>query len=339
MDMDAIQLERFTLERLLGIGANYEVHAAIDRDTGSEVVLKRPWAQCLSRGQYQHVDRLSAQLIEMQKAVGDVSPYASPLIGYTECIRHDGYFGDALPQRYHVLVAERARGVPLVAAIKDKFLGIPIGLAQNLFALYPLVSHPTKSPTGILQQLLDVEETFYNAGYLVLDLRPQNVFFDPKEGRITVIDVGTFHPRATLAGRSQGPDLHDAFVELCNFYLTPHTPPADVSSYRQPFGMGPALGFSKELDRMLQAFSRAAIAPLQEAAVAILQKVKRRAYGGVAEFRADVQQYLTLVDERHRSLPDWPSRVGVWREGVEMLNDTYWRKFLFDPEVDLIYYK
>ncbi|MBI3325864.1 MAG: serine/threonine protein kinase [Nitrospinae bacterium] len=336
--MDAIQLERFTLKRPLGIGANYEVHAAIDSQTGREVVLKRPWAQFLSRGQYQHVDNLSARLIEVHRALGDALPYVSHLIGYTDCTQHDAYFGDLLPQKYHVLVEERARGVPLVASARDKFIGVPIGLVQNLFTLYPLVSRADKTSPGILQQLLDVEEAFYNAGFLVLDMRPQNVFFDPKEGRITVIDIGGFLASGTGRGKNGGPDLHDAFAELCKFYLTPHSPPAHVNGYRDPFGMGPDLGFRKELDRMLQSFLGITTPPLQEAAVAILRKVKERGYGTVGEFRGDLQQVLALVSERNSTLPDVPSLVRVWREGMEMLKDKYWRKFLFDPDADLIHY-
>jgi serine/threonine protein kinase len=40
--MDPIDLERYSLGGPLGIGANYEVYAAVDRETGKDVVLKRP---------------------------------------------------------------------------------------------------------------------------------------------------------------------------------------------------------------------------------------------------------------------------------------------------------
>lgn len=112
--MNPIQLERFTLNKMLGMGANYEVHAAIDSATGEEVVLKRPWGQFISRGQHQNVDRLSARLIEVHQALDHSLPHVSRLIGYTECTQHHEYFGDSLSQEYHVLVEERARGVPLV---------------------------------------------------------------------------------------------------------------------------------------------------------------------------------------------------------------------------------
>ena len=66
--MDAIDLERFSLGGPLGIGANYEVYAAVDRETGKEVVLKRPWAQTIRVGQSRHVDEQSARVIETSGA-------------------------------------------------------------------------------------------------------------------------------------------------------------------------------------------------------------------------------------------------------------------------------
>src|SRR5262245_10690402 len=124
--MDAIELERFSLSSLLSFGANYEVYAAIDRETGDDVVLKRPWAQTIRNGQSWHINEQSARVIDLHRVLGDAVPHIAPLIGYTEPVRHDRYFGDDLPQEYCVLVEKRARGVPLVADIKDKFRGVPI---------------------------------------------------------------------------------------------------------------------------------------------------------------------------------------------------------------------
>jgi len=102
--------------------------------------------------------------------------------------------------------------------------------------------------------------------------------------------------------------------------------------------MGPALGFTKELDRMIQACAGLASGPLQEVVVDMLQRLKRRDYGAVAPFRRDLQQYVALVDERNRNLQEFPGLVGVWREGMELLREQYWRKFRFDPDVDLAQY-
>ena len=337
--MVSIDLERFSLKHLLGTGANYEVYAAIDSETGRDVVLKRPWAQSLRAGQYRYIDELSARVIELHRCLGDSIPHLSPLVAYTERGRHDGYFGDAFPQEYHVLVEERARGVPLVADIKDRFRGIPIGLGQNLFALYPLVPHRVAKAAGILQQLLDVEEAFTRKGCLVLDLRPQNVFFDPKTGEITVIDIGTFVDQNAARKARQAPDLHDCFAELCKFYLASDSPPVHASGYREPFGMGPALGFSRDLERMVQNCLQQTTGALQATALGILQKIKSREYGTVEAFRRDLQPYFALVDERNRNLQEFPHLVEAWRQGMEMLRERYWRKFLFDPDTDLIYYR
>ena len=140
------------------------------------------------------------------------------MVGYTARVSHDRYFADALPQEYHVLVEERARGLPLVADIKDKFRGVPIGLAQHLFALHPLVQGAFEGRSSIFEQILEVEEAFTRVDYLIMDLRPQNVFFDPKRGEITVIDIGTCVDLKTAAGPRPAPEIHDCLAELCKFY-------------------------------------------------------------------------------------------------------------------------
>src|SRR5262245_16603711 len=129
--MNVVDLERFSLDSPLGIGANYEVYAAVDRETGNQVVLKRPWAQTIRVGQSRRIDEQSVRVIELHHELAGVVPHIAPLVGYTEQVSHERYFGDGLSQAYHVLVEERAKGIPLVAEIKDKFRGVPIGLAQN----------------------------------------------------------------------------------------------------------------------------------------------------------------------------------------------------------------
>jgi hypothetical protein len=336
--MQALDLERFSLRGLLGNGATYEVYEAVDRETGRDVVLKRPWAQCLRGGQHRSVDEQSARLIEVQRLLSGGAPHLSRLIGYAGRSRHDSYFRDSLPQEYYVLVEERARGVPLVADIKDKFRGVPIGLGQNLFALYPLISGAADGTGSIFEQLLDVEEAFTRADYLILDLRPQNVYFDPRRAETTVIDLGTLVNTRDVSGGRPAPDLHDCLAELCKYYLAPHSPPAQLKGYREPFGMGPALGYAKELDRMIQACTSLAPGPLHDIVVGMLQRLKQRDYGSIASFRRDLQQYLAARDERNRGLQDFPSLVGVWRDGMEMLREKYWRKYLFNPEADLARY-
>jgi hypothetical protein len=336
--MDVIDLERYSLGGLLGIGANYEVYAAVDRETAKDVVLKRPWAQTIRVGQSRHVDEQSARVIELHRRFAGVVPHIAPLVGYTERVSHDRYFGDALPQEYHVLVEERARGLPLVADIKDKFRGVPIGLAQNLFALHPLVQGAFEGRPSIFEQILEVEEASTRMDYLIMDLRPQNIFFDPKRGEIAVIDIGTSVDLRTASGPRPAPDVHDCLAELCKFYLEPQIPPTHSRGYRDPYGMGPALGFARELDRMIQACDGVANGSLRDLAVDMLQRLKRRDYGGVIPFRRDLQQYFALVDERNRNLQDFPDLIAVWHQGMELLREQYWRKFRFDPDADLTPY-
>jgi serine/threonine protein kinase len=336
--MDVIDLERYSLDGLLGIGANYEVYAAVDRETGTDVVLKRPWAQTIRVGQSRHVDEQSARVIELHRKLAGVVPHIAPLVGYTERGSHERYFGDALPQEYHVLVEERARGLPLVADIKDKFRGVPIGLAQNLFALHPLVQGAFEGRPSIFEQILEVEEASTRMDYLIMDLRPQNIFFDPKRGEITVIDIGTSVDQRTAPGARPAPDVHDCLAELCKFYLEPQSPPTHPQGYRDPYGMGPALGFAREIDRMIQACAGVADGSLRDLAVDMLQRLKRRDYGGVMPFRRDLQQYFALVDERNRNLQEFPDLIEVWHQGMELLREPYWRKFRFDPDADLAPY-
>jgi hypothetical protein len=336
--MDAMDLERFSLIGSLGLGANYEVYAAVDSETGQDVVLKRPWVQTIRGGQSRHVDEQSERVIELHQVVDGAVPYISRMVGYTERVGHRGYFGDDLQQHYYVLVEERAQGVPLVADIKDKFRGVPIGLGQNLFALYPLVQAPRVGSPNIFSQLLDVEEAFSRVNRLIMDLRPQNVFFDPGQGMITVIDIGMCVDQRTISGPQPAPDIHDCLAELCKFYLEPQNPPRQAKGYRDPFGMGPPLGYTKELDRLIQTAASLPSGPLQDITVSLLQRLKRRDYGAVEPFRHDLQQYFALVHERNHNLPEFPEMVGVWYQGRELIRDKYWRKFRFDPDADLAEY-
>jgi serine/threonine protein kinase len=337
--MDTIDLERFSLGKPLGIGANYEVYAAIDRETGEDVVLKRPWAQTIRVGQSRHVDEQTERIIELHRVLAGAVPHIAPVVGYTARVSHGEYFGDTLPQAYAVLVEERARGLPLVADIKDRFRGVPIGLAQNLFALHPLVQGALAGKPSIFEQILEVEEAVTRVDYLIMDLRPQNVFFDPKSGEITVIDIGTCVDLKAAASPRPGPDIHDCLAELCKFYLEPQSPPTHSKGYRDPYGMGPALGYSRELDRMLQACTDdVGSESLRDLAVEMLQRLKKRAYGAIPPFRHDLLQYLALIDERNATLPDLPDRLGVWRQGMDLLREQYWRKFRFDFDADLAPY-
>ena len=89
------------------------------------MVVKRPNPDYIARKLHHGVDQVSEQLIEVHNAIGDSLACVAHLVGYTDVARHDDYFGDSLNESYRVLVADRARGLPLVSDIRDKFKGGP----------------------------------------------------------------------------------------------------------------------------------------------------------------------------------------------------------------------
>ena len=342
--MEVVRLERFALEGPLGSGSDYEAYAAVDTETGAPVVIKRPNPDYIARKLHSGVDALSERLIELHTSVGNSQPNVAALVGYTEVAMHDAHFGDALGEPYRALILERARGFPLVADIQDKFKGVPIGLGQGLFALHPLVPHPQGGAFIVHQQLMDVEEAFQDAGHLLLDMRPQNVFFDPAGGSIKVIDIGTVptHGRVTQGRASLGAgprDINDFLLELFKWYVPVDGPPADPAGYREPAGMRSVPDFGQQVDSLTGAHARAPAGSARDMALAILGRLRERAYGSVREFRRDFDPYLAQVEERNRNLPDRPARLGAWRQAMGLLSDAYWRKFLFNPDTDLVRYR
>ena len=342
--MDVVQLDRFQLEGLLGSGSDYEVFAATDSLTGNQVVIKRPNPDYITRRLHLGIDRLTEQLVEVHRSLGDSLPHVTRLVGYTELAPHDSYFGDKLAESYRALIEERAKGIPLVSDIRDKFKGVPIGVPQNLFALHPLVPHPTQGAFIIQQQLLDVEEVFFNAGELLLDMRPQNVYFDPKEGSIKVIDIGTIPTQGEFAqGKvsvgNQPRDIHDFFAEMFKYYATPDTPPPDSGGYKESVGMRNIPDFNLQLQGLVQAYQGSEHSGLRDVAVTMLEKVRKRGYESFQDFRQDFSQYLALSQEMNQNLPNVEDLVSAWDQALEMLSDPYWSKFLFDPDNDLVQYR
>lgn len=342
--MEQVKLERFVREEFLGAGADYEAHAATDSETGRQVVIKRPNPDYIVRQMHLRIEALSEQLVEIHRAVGDSLPYLAHLVGYTESTQHDDYFGDDLKDGYRVLVEERAKGVPLACEIRDKFKGIPIGLGQNLFALHPLVPHPGNGASIVQRQLLDLEESFQAVGHLALDMRPQNLYFDPAEARITVIDIGAtptqgpaFQGKLSLG---TGPkDFHDFFLEVFRFYATPDPPPTGAGGYGEPAGMRAVPDFDSQIGDLVRSYASSKDGDLKEAAIEALEKIQNRSYTSFGEVRRDFTQYLDLVEERNRNLPDLPDLMGRWAEALGMLSTDYWKKYLFDPDADLAQYR
>ena len=94
---------------------------------------------------------------------------------------------------------------------------------------------------SIQQQIMEVEQAFHDNGHLLLDLRPQNIYFDPRRCEITVIDIGTVptqgHAAQGRAGtRGQPRDLHNFFAEMFQFLRRSRRPPFRSRGIRRTRG-------------------------------------------------------------------------------------------------------
>ena len=334
--MEQVDLNRYEITGILGTGADYEVRAATDRQTGQAVVLKRPVPQMISRRMHQAVETRTDLTLRVHQEVGQHIPQVSPIRGYTQRANHDAYFGESLGQEYRVMVADRASGIPLVGDPRSRILRVPIGVGQHLFALYPLVCPPDREPFHILTQLLAVQETFLRSGYVLLDLGPQNIYYQPGTGRITVIDCGALlTPDQDRTPIGRGPqDSHDFYLEVVKFYTTPADPPREVAGYRDPYGMRPAVSFAAEMDQQARNFGAAAD-PARNAALYLIAKVRDRAYRDLDEFRQDLTAYLEEVRIRYQNLPATAEPRRAWHDALNLLRADHWRRYLFDPDTDL----
>lgn len=334
--VEKVDLGRYQVTGILGAGADYEVRAALDRQTGKKVVLKRPKPQMVSRRLHDGIEARTDRTLQAYREVGRSIPMIVPCLGYTDRKVHDAYFGESLGQEYRVVVEERAEGIPLVGDPMARITGVPIGVGQNLFCLFPLIRPAAHPQFAIHRQLLDIEEGFFQAGYILLDLRPQNVFYQPATGRITVVDCGALASRDggfTSRGRP-APEIHDFYLEMLKFYTTPQQPPEQRDGYREHYGLRPVVRFEQELDEMGR---KAGVLPepARGAAIRVIGKVRNREYTEFDDFRRDLFEYLEAVAERNQSLPNHAEVLGAWLDALGWLQEEYWRRFLFDPERDL----
>ena len=336
--MEKVDLERYEITGRLGAGADYEVRAAVDRETGRQVAIKRPVPQAISRNQHGAIEARTEKTLQAYREVGNSTPLISQILGYTERAVHDSFFGDELGQEYQVMVEERARGIPLLGDMMSKFKGVPIGAGQNLFALFPLVQ-PSHVPAHPLHnQLLDLEEVFLSADFMLLDLRPQNIFYQPGNGQMVVIDTGALARLDGAAPRGRPPfDVNDACLEIMKFYTTPLEPPADSTGYREPRGIRPIIDIGQELDEMARDLAECA-PPVAEAGAAILDQIRERSYTDYVQFRADLTAYLDRIADRNHALTNATENGHVWQEAAQWLKEDYWRGFLFDPDAELAGY-
>ena len=336
--MEKVDLDRYEITGRLGVGADYEVRAAVDRESGKQVAIKRPVPQAISRDQHQAIEARTEKLLQAYEEIGHSTNLISPILGYTERRNHDAFFGDELGKEYQVLVEERASGIPLLGDMMSKFKGVPIGAGQNLFTLFPLVQPDAVPPHPVHNQLLDLEEVYLSAGYVILDLRPQNIFYQPGSGKMVVIDTGALARLDDEAPRGRPPfDVNDACLEIMKFYTTPVGPPIDASGYRDARGIRPIINIGEELDEMARDLAESAPAVVETGSV-VLNKIRERAYTGYGPFRADLTAYLDRIAERNAAQANAAEAVKTWQEAAEWLKADYWRGFLFDPDSELAGY-
>ena len=102
MAMETVTLDRFELVGPLGSGADYDVRAALDRQTGEPVVLKRPSPQTVRRQMHGPVEERTARALEAHERAGQYCDVVPRVVGVTEVALHDEYFGEDLGQPYSV---------------------------------------------------------------------------------------------------------------------------------------------------------------------------------------------------------------------------------------------
>ena len=330
MQISPGELNRFQLKGRLGEGADSEVFAATDTETEQPVVVKRPHSTLIARGQHRAVERRIAKVIALRELLGNGLPHVAKMLAYTDPHSHDHFFGDALSEEYTVTVEVRAAGIPLVGSAMDGIKRHPIGAPQNLFAIHPVVPHAQRGRFSIVRDILEVAAAFDNAGSLILDMRPQNIYFDPASAAITVIDIGGV-TESSAPNRSRTPlDLHDFYLELFKWYIPHSAPPTDPGGYRQPIGMETVPMFNQNLDTMIRQHLEAQEEPWHSAAIAILRRIKARGYPCISAFRDDFEPYLLLLSERYECMSTSDPHRQAWRDALSLLATDYWRKFQFD---------
>ena len=336
--VEKVELSRYEITGKLGSGADYDVRVATDRQTGLQVALKRPVPQAISRRQHEAIEARTDRLIQAYQEVGPPAELVTPILGYTDRAVHDNYFGDDLGAEYTVIIQERARGIPLLGDMMSKITGVPVAAGQNLFALFPLIRNLNVPAFPIHNHLLDLQQVYLNAGYVVLDLRPQNIYFQPGTGKVELIDTGALAGPDTQAPRGRPAyDLNDACLELVKFYTTPEEPPNDPAGYRDARGIRPIVSLQEEIDGMGSVLAQSR-GEVEASGRVILEKLRDRAYTDYGQFRSDLNAYLQEIQTRDSQLPGLQVAKDAWTEASEWLKQDYWRRFIFDPETELAGY-
>ena len=339
MENEACGLSRFRLGGPLGEGADCQVFAATDIENGARVVVKRPHPTLIARGQHADVERRLSRSISLQQELGAVSSRLAAVVAYATVEPGHGYFGDSHDRPYLAVVEQRATGVPLVGSATDGIRRMPIGLPQQLFALHPVRRHPDRPRFSVAMDILEVGEAFLEKGLVLLDARPQNVFFDPTNATITLIDTGGATEAREPTRRRPSLDAHDFYAELFKWHVPLTGPPPDTDVYSAPHGMDSVPRFEQDLAGFKRAYESMFWRDTGELGAAIVERIRERGYSQPAGFRADFERLVALYDQRYGTLAEDPAIASVWTESAGLLDLPHWRKFLFDPATDMAAYR
>ena len=337
--IDSTDLKRFVLDGPIGEGADCQVFAATDLENRARVVVKRPHPMLIAHGQHADVERRLLRSISLQQGLARASARLAGVVAHATMGPGHGYFGDTHDRPYMVVVEERATGVPLVGSAVDGIRRMPIGLPQQLFALHPVRRHPARPRFSVAMDILDVGEAFLEKGLVLLDARPQNVFFDPIDATITLIDTGGATEARQATRRRPALDAHDFYVELFKWNLPTVAPPSAPGGYATPHGMDSVPRFEQDLAAFRRAYESMPCRAIGEQGAAIVERVRERGYSLPADFRADFERLVGLYDERYETLAKDRAIASVWTEAAKLLDLPHWRKFLFDPAADMAAYR
>ena len=339
MVIEASGLSRFRLGGPVGEGADCQVFAATDLERDAEVVIKRPHPTLVARGQHADVERRLLRSISLQQGLGRASRHLARVVAHATVDPGTGYFGDTHDRPYLAVVEERATGVPLVGSAMDGIRRMPIGLPQQLFALHPVRRHPDRPRFCVALDVLEIAEAFLDQGLVLLDARPQNVFFDPKGARITLIDTGGATDARGATRRRAALDAHDFYAELFKWYVPLGDPPSDTDGYAAPHGMDSVPRFEQDLAAFKRAYESIPWRDIGEQGAAIVERVRERGYSHPPDFRADFERLVGLYEQQYKALAGDGASAAVWTEASRMFDLPYWRKFLFDSAADMTAYR
>ena len=320
---------RFQLGGLLGEGADLQVFAATDTESGDPVVVKRPHPSLVSRNMHRDVEARTLLQAELRTRMRKVNGIVR-LRMLTELDSFAWYFGDDPGNLYSVQVEERAKGIPLVGGVSDMVRGHPVGLPLNLFVLHPARSYVSCGYENPVFAVLEIIERIYEMGYLAQDLGPQNVFYSPASGASRVIDLGTVREPSEATRRQPAFDLNDILFDIFRLYATPEKPPRDAARFTQMR----EFGLSGTLERKAESLSRNFSATGEgraEASLKILSTIGERGYDSPAWFKADFQDYLAAAESMGRD----SAGEEAWHQAIQELRTPYWRKYLFDADAEL----